>query len=177
MMDCRMSFHEDRKDLFNFYVDKHSKTSKSQFIKPSLLMTWAYKDVPEMIGLSSGYISAGNRNKVMVFPSSLAFDLAQDASPDDRSILHQIKDIRVKLVLTSSAVIYSSIYNVSPIGNSYDYGIGQETQSTRNRCNTALNRYFSYKIKTEIMKKIISFLRQNILRHCHFFQLGGPFWV
>ena len=27
-----------------------------------------------------------------------------------------------------AAVIYSSIYNISPIGNKYDYGLGQFTQ-------------------------------------------------
>ena len=29
-----------------------------------------------------------------------------------------------------ASVIYSSVYNVSPIGNSYDYGLDQETQDT-----------------------------------------------
>jgi hypothetical protein len=27
-----------------------------------------------------------------------------------------------------ASVIYSSVYNVSPIGNSYDYGLDQKTQ-------------------------------------------------
>ena len=29
-----------------------------------------------------------------------------------------------------ASVIYSSVYNVSPIGNSYDYGLDQKTQDT-----------------------------------------------
>ena len=41
-----------------------------------------------------------------------------------------------------AAVIYSSIYNVSPIGNSYEYGLGQETQSQLQKIAwAALNSY------------------------------------
>ena len=148
MMDCsQCPIHEDRKDLFNFYVDKHSKTLRANGVEPSLLMTWAYKDVPEMIdGLSSAYISAGNRNKVMVFPAGLAFDLAQDEIPEiDLSTPDKRHPSKAGTYLMA-AVIYSSIYNVSPIGNSYDYGLGQETQSRLQEIAwTALNRYLDRK--------------------------------
>ena len=148
MMDCsQCPIHEDRKDLFNFYVDKHSKTLKANGVEPSLLMTWAYKDVPEMIdGLSSAYISAGNRNKVMVFPAGLAFDLAQDEIPEIDLYTPDKRHPSKAGTYLMAAVIYSSIYNVSPIGNSYDYGLGQETQSRLQEIAwTALNRYLDTK--------------------------------
>ena len=148
MMDCsQCPIHEDRKDLFNFYVDKHSKTLRANGVEPSLLMTWAYKDVPEMIdGLSSAYISAGNRNKVMVFPAGLAFDLAQDEIPEIDLYTPDKRHPSKAGTYLMAAVIYSSIYNVSPIGNSYDYGLGQETQSRLQEIAwTALNRYIDTK--------------------------------
>ena len=144
MMDCsQCPIHEDRKDLFNFYVDKHSKTLRANGVEPSLLMTWAYKDVPEMIdGLSSAYISAGNRNKVMVFPAGLAFKLAQDEIPEIDLYTPDKRHPSKAGTYLMAAVIYSSIYNVSPIGNSYDYGLGQETQSRLQKIAwAALNSY------------------------------------
>jgi len=144
MMDCsQCPIHEDRKDLFNFYVDKHSKTLRANGVEPSLLMTWAYKDVPEMIdGLSSAYISAGNRNKVMVFPAGLAFELAQDEIPEIDLYTPDKRHPSKAGTYLMAAVIYSSIYNVSPIGNSYDYGLGQETQSRLQKIAwVALNSY------------------------------------
>ena len=144
MMDCsQCPIHEDRKDLFNFYVDKHSKTLRANGVEPSLLMTWAYKDVPEMMdGLSSAYISAGNRNKVMVFPAGLAFKLAQDEIPEIDLYTPDKRHPSKAGTYLMAAVIYSSIYNVSPIGNSYDYGLGQETQSRLQEIAwAALNRY------------------------------------
>ena len=79
MMDCsQCPIHEDRRDLFNYYVDIHSKTLRENGVEPSLLMTWAYKNVPEMIdGLSAAYTSAGNRNEAMVFPVGIAFQIAE----------------------------------------------------------------------------------------------------
>ena len=148
MMDCsQCPIHEDRKDLFNFYVDKHSKTLRANGVEPSLLMTWAYKDVPEMIdGLSSAYISAGNRNKVMVFPAGLAFELAQDEIPEIDLYTPDKRHPSKAGTYLMAAVIYSSLYNVSPIGNSYDYGLGQETQSRLQEIAwTALNRYLDIK--------------------------------
>ena len=144
MMDCsQCPIHEDRKHLFNFYVDKHSKTLRAYGVEPSLLMTWAYKDVPGMIdGLSSAYISAGNRNKVMVFPAGLAFKLAQDEIPEIDLYTPDKRHPSKAGTYLMAAVIYSSIYNVSPIGNSYDYGLGQETQSRLQEIAwAALNNY------------------------------------
>jgi hypothetical protein len=125
MMDCsQCPIHEDRKDLFNYYVDKHTQTLRKNGVEPTLLMTWAYKDKPDMInGLSSAYIAAGNRNKIMVFPVGLAFQLAeQEISEIDLYTQDKRHPSKAGTYLMA-AVIYSSVYNASPIGNSYDYGL------------------------------------------------------
>ena len=131
MMDCsQCPIHEDRKDLFNFYVDKHSRTLRNNNIEPSFLMTWAYKDVPEMTkGLSEAYISAGNRNEAFVFPVGLAFQLAQEKFSDIDLYTPDKRHPSKAGTYLMAAVIYSSIYNDTPIGNTYDYGLGKEIQA------------------------------------------------
>ena len=131
MMDCsQCPIHPDRKDLFNFYADEHSKTLREHGVEPSLLMTWAYKDKPEMIeGLSSAYISAGNRNEIMVFPVGMAFQKSQKENPDIELFTPDKRHPSKAGTYLMAAVIYSSIYRVSPVGNTYDYGLGQNVQS------------------------------------------------
>ena len=129
-MDCsQCPIHPDRKDLFNFYVDEHTNTLKKYGVEPSLLMTWAYKDKPEMTaGLASAYITAGNRNGIMVFPVGLAFQRSQKINPDIELFTPDKRHPSKAGTYLMAAVIYSSIYKVSPIGNSYDYGLGQDIQ-------------------------------------------------
>jgi len=130
LMDCsQCPIHPDRKELFNFYVDEHSKTLRKHGVEPSLLMTWAYKDKGEMIeGLSSAYIEAGNRNGIMVFPVGLAFQRSLNENPDiDLFTLDKRHPSKAGTYLMA-AVIYSSIYRVSPVGNSYEYGLGKKIQ-------------------------------------------------
>jgi hypothetical protein len=130
LMDCsQCPIHPDRKDLFNFYVDEHSKTLRKHGVEPSLLMTWAYKDKPEMIeGLSSAYISAGNRNKIMVFPVGLAFKNSEKNNPDIDLFTPDKRHPSKAGTYLMAAVIYSSVYRVSPVGNSYDYGLDKKIQ-------------------------------------------------
>ena len=130
MMDCsQCPIHEDRKDLFNYYIDRHSKTLRDYGVEPSLLMTWAYKDKPEMIdGLAEAYINAGNRNKLMVFPVGLAFKLSSERFPEIDLYTPDNRHPSKEGTYLMAAVIYSSIYNISPVGNSYDYGLSKDIQ-------------------------------------------------
>ena len=98
--------------------------------KISFLMTWAYKDVPEMTkGLSEAYISAGNRNEAFVFPVGLAFQLAQEKFSDIDLYTPDKRHPSKAGTYLMAAVIYSSIYNDTPIGNTYDYGLGKDIQA------------------------------------------------
>ena len=129
MMDCsQCPIHPDRKDLFNFYADEHSKTLREHGVEPSLLMTWAYKDKPEMIeGLSSAYITAGNRNEDngLSCRNGLSKTLKRD-NPDIELFTPDKRHPSIAGTYLMAAVIYSSIYRVSPVGNPYDYGLGQK---------------------------------------------------
>lgn len=130
MMDCsQCPIHPDRKDIFNSYTDEHSKTLRKHGVEPSLMMTWAYKDKPEMIqGLSAAYIDAGNRNRIMVFPVGLAFQRAAKNNPDIDLFTPDKRHPSKAGTYLMAAVIYSSVYRVSPIGNSYDYGLDKKIQ-------------------------------------------------
>ena len=130
MMDCsQCPIHQDRKDLFNFYVDSHSKTLRDNGVEPSLLMTWAYKDEPEMIDeLASAYLTAGNRNKLMVFPVGLAFKMSSEIHPYIELYTPDKRHPSKEGTYLMASVLYSSIYNMSPIGNLYDYGLSSGTQ-------------------------------------------------
>ncbi len=130
MMDCsQCPIHEDRKELFHYFVDKHSQTLRANGVEPSLLMTWAYKDQPKMIeDIASSYIAAGNRNKIMVFPVGLAFQLSQKENPDINLFTSDMRHPSKEGTYLMAAVIYSSIYNVSPVGNSYNYQLDRTIQ-------------------------------------------------
>ena len=144
MIDCiQFPIKEDSKELFNFYVDTHSKTLRDNGVEPSLLMTWAYKDKPEMIeGLAASYISAANRNKAMVFPVGLAFQLSQKENPNIDLFTPDMRHPSKSGTYLMAAVLYSSIYNVSPVGNSYDYDLSQTTQESLQKIAwKALNNY------------------------------------
>tara|TARA_B100000579_G_scaffold195914_1_gene160138 strand:+ start:373 stop:1194 length:822 start_codon:yes stop_codon:yes gene_type:complete len=132
MMDCsQCPIHEDRKELFNYYVDTHSKTLRDNKVEPSLLMTWAYKDKPEMTDeLAKAYISAGNRNRAMVFPVGLAFALSEEQYPDIDLYTPDKRHPSKEGTYLMASVIFSSIYKISPIANSYDYGLDKKIQNT-----------------------------------------------
>ena len=145
MMDCsQCPIHEDRRDLFNYYVDIHSKTLRENGVEPSLLMTWAYKNVPEMIdGLSAAYTSAGNRNEAMVFPVGIAFQMAEKEISDIDLYTKDKRHPSKAGTYLMAAVIYSSVYNVSPIGNAYDYGLDKQIQERLQVIAwKAVNKYF-----------------------------------
>ena len=79
--------------------------------------------------LASAYITAGNRNGIMVFPVGLAFQRSQKANPDIELYTPDKRHPSKAGTYLMAAVIYASIYKVSPVGNSYDYGLGRNIQN------------------------------------------------
>ena len=100
MMDCsQCPIHEDPETCLTI-TDIHSKTLR-KWCRASLLMTWAYKNVPEMIDTLAAYTSAGNRNEAMVFPVGIAFQMVKKKYQILIFTL-KIKDILTRRVLTDS---------------------------------------------------------------------------
>jgi hypothetical protein len=102
-------------------VRKHGAT-------PIFLMTWAYKDKPEMTAqLAEEYTVAGNANDALVIPAGLAFANAIAKRPDLE--LYQPDKRHPSLFGTylSACTTYAAIYRKSPVGNKHTAGIDSET--------------------------------------------------
>ena len=98
-------------------------------LKPVFLMTWAYKDKPEMTAqLAEEYTIAGNNNDALVIPSGLAFAKAIAKRPILE--LYQPDKRHPSLLGTylSAATAYAAIYK-SPVGNKHTAGIDADTAS------------------------------------------------
>ena len=96
--------------------------------KTALLMTWAYTDKhkkynPDMLEMNrTGYLDAGNQIDALVIPVGLAFDAAYKKKPG--IVLQKHYDgSHPDLIGTylAACVVYASIYEKSPVGNSYNY--------------------------------------------------------
>ena len=84
MMDCSLCpVHKDTKNDFHKYVKQHSDTIRENEIEPMLIMTWPYKNRPEMIhALRKEFIQATNENNILLIPIGEAFHLTNNSYPE-----------------------------------------------------------------------------------------------
>jgi hypothetical protein len=84
LMDCsQCPVHPTLAPVFFEFAKKHSDTIRLNGARPYFLMTWAYKDKPEMTqGLADAYTEAGRQNKAHVIPAGLAFALSIARKPE-----------------------------------------------------------------------------------------------
>ena len=84
LSDCsQCPVHPQLKSVFHEYAKKHSDTVIKHGARPVFLMTWAYKDKPEMTAqLAEEYTIAGNNNDALVIPAGLAFAKAIGKRPE-----------------------------------------------------------------------------------------------
>jgi len=129
MSDCSWCpIHPKLKPVFHEYAKKQSDIVRRHGALPIFLMTWAYKDKPEMTAqLAEEYTTAGNDNDALVIPSGLAFGRANAKRPDLE--LYQPDKRHPSLIGTylSAATAYAAIYRKSPVGNQYTAGIDAKT--------------------------------------------------
>lgn len=129
MSDCsQCPVHPKLKPVFHEYAKKQSDVVRKHGATPVFLMTWAYKDKPEMTAqLAEEYTIAGNNNDALVIPSGLAFAKAIARRPDLE--LYQPDKRHPSLIGTylSACTAYAAIYRKSPIGNKHTAGIDAET--------------------------------------------------
>ena len=129
MIDCsQCPIHPKLKPVFHEYAKKQSDIVRRHGAAPVFLMTWAYKDKPEMTAqLAEEYTVAGNSNNALVIPAGLAFArvIAKRADLE----LYQPDKRHPSLAGTylSAATTYAAVYGKSPVGNKYTAGIDAET--------------------------------------------------
>jgi hypothetical protein len=86
-------------------------------------MTWAYKSQPSMIeAIAQEYTVAGNENKLLIIPAGLAFSRSIQSHPEIDLYADDKHPSREGTYL-AAATIYASIFQASPVGNTYKFGI------------------------------------------------------
>ncbi len=114
--------------MFHEYAKKQSDIVRKHGAAPVFLMTWAYKDKPEMTAqLAEEYTIAGNDNDALVIPAGLAFAKAIGKKPDLE--FYQPDKRHPSLIGTylAACTAYASIYRKSPVGSTYTAGIDAQT--------------------------------------------------
>jgi hypothetical protein len=129
LSDCsQCPVHPQLKSVFHEYAKKHSDTVIKHGARPVFLMTWAYKDKPEMTAqLAEEYTIAGNNNNVLVIPAGLAFAKAIGKRPELE--FYQSDKRHPSLIGTylAASTTYAAIYKKSPVGNSFTRDIDAKT--------------------------------------------------
>jgi len=129
MSDCsQCPIHPQLKSVFHEYAKIQSDIVRKHGAVPMFMMTWAYKDKPEMTQqLADAYTTAGNDNDALVIPAGLAFAKAIGKRPD---LEFYQKDKRHPTEIgtyLAAATAYASIYKKSPVGNSFTADIDADT--------------------------------------------------
>ena len=129
LSDCsQCPVHPQLKPIFHEYAKKHSDTVVKHGARPVFLMTWAYKDKPEMTAqLAEEYTVAGNANDALVIPAGLAFAKAIGKRPDLEFYQPDKRHPALIGTYLAAATAYASIYKKSPVGNSFTGGIDAKT--------------------------------------------------
>ncbi len=129
MIDCsQCPIHPKLKSVFHEYAKKQSAIVRRHGAAPIFLMTWAYKDKPEMTKqLAEEYTVAGNNNDALVIPSGLAFANAIAKRPELELYQPDKRHPSLAGTYLSAATAYAAIYRKSPLGNKYTAGIDAET--------------------------------------------------
>ena len=129
LSDCsQCPVHPQLKSVFHEYAKKHSDTVIKHGARPVFLMTWAYKDKPEMTAqLAEEYTIAGNNNDALVIPAGLAFAKAISKRPELEFYQPDKRHPTLIGTYLAASTAYASIYNKSPVDNAYVAGIDPKT--------------------------------------------------
>jgi hypothetical protein len=129
LSDCsQCPVHPQLKSVFHEYAKKHSDTVIKHGARPVFLMTWAYKDKPEMTAqLAEEYTMAGNNNDALVIPAGLAFAKAIGKLPELEFYQPDKRHPTLIGTYLAASTAYASIYKKSPAGNSYVGGVDSKT--------------------------------------------------
>ena len=147
MHDCsRCPVDDSRKKIFHKIVSAHVKTLREKNIEPMLMMTWAYKDSPNMtnklareynvkvecIGHTEKgireYIKAANKNKILVAPVGLAFAEINKNFPEINLYTKDLRHPSKEGTYLAACVLYASIYKINPEETKVKFDIDLKTR-------------------------------------------------
>jgi hypothetical protein len=129
VMDCsQCPIHPELKSIFQEYVKKDADIARKYGVRPVLFMSWAYKDKPDMIGpLADAYTTEANANDALVIPAGLAFAKSIKQRPELELYQPDKRHPTLAGSYLAAATSFAALTGKSPVGNSYDPGIGKET--------------------------------------------------
>jgi hypothetical protein len=132
MHDCsRCPVDDSRKKIFHKIVAAHVKTLREKNIEPMLMMTWPYKDSPNMTKkLAREYVKAANKNKILVAPVGLAFAEINENFPEINLYTSDLRHPSKEGTYLAACVLYASIYKMNPEGNKVKFNIDSKTRKT-----------------------------------------------
>lgn len=128
MADCsQCPVHPQLKRVFHEYAKIQSDIARKHGAVPMFMMTWAYKDKPEMTAqLAEAYTVAGNDNDALVIPAGLAFAKAISKRPELEFYQPDKRHPTPIGTYLAAATAYAAIYSKSPVGISYTADINSE---------------------------------------------------
>jgi hypothetical protein len=125
LMDCsQCPVHPTLAPIFFEFSKKHSDTVRLNGARPYFLMTWAYKDKPEMTkGLADAYTEAGRQNKAHVIPAGLAFALSIERKPELDLYVSDLRHPSMAGSYLTACVVLASMRGINPVGNAFTAGL------------------------------------------------------
>lgn len=114
--DCSQGpIHPGLKELFREAAARHCADIRSTGAIPFFMMTWAYKDKPEMTkALADATIAVANENNASVIPCGLAFAKSIKEHPEIELIRADNRHPTVAGTYLEAAVFFASLTGVSP---------------------------------------------------------------
>lgn len=107
--------HPGLKELFKSSVAKHCADVRASGARPFVMMTWAYKNKPEMTRqLADATIEVADANNVSVIPVGLAFERALQDHPTIELVRSDNRHPTVAGTYLEAAVLFASLSSVSP---------------------------------------------------------------
>lgn len=117
--------HPELKKFMAKSVKTHAAAVRKAGATPLLMLTWAYKDKPEMTRqLADETIRIANDNNMMVVPVGLAFAKALEGRPNLDLIIADGRHPDIAGTYLETCVFYASLLKKSPEGIEW-YGLGK----------------------------------------------------
>ena len=96
------------------------RTIRSKGIEPILFMSWPYKNKPEMQQmLEKEFFKASKLNNLRLIPAGQAFLYINQNFPNINLYTKDLRHPSKEGTYLASLIIFSSLSNKSPIGNTY----------------------------------------------------------
>jgi hypothetical protein len=125
MMDCsQCPIHPKLQQAFHDTAKNHAAAVRQAGAEPVLFLSWAYQDKPEMMQqLADEYLKVGRANGMRVVPAGPAFAASTAKRPDINLWAPDKRHPSLAGTYLGAAVVMSSLFKKSPVGNSYTAGL------------------------------------------------------